>query len=284
MSVCLSDLYDSLRQSLCAAGISTADKDARIIIQHYTGYEWADIIARPDQIIAKGALKAIINDAQRRINGEPVSRIYGTREFWGLEFRICEDTLDPRPDTETLIEAALKHFKQKSPENILDLGTGSGCILIALLTEFQDARGIGIDKSSAALKTAIYNAENNGVGGRAQFYCGSWGQALDKKFDLIVSNPPYIPNQDIPNLSKEVQNHDPILALDGGKDGLNAYREIFKHINSHLKPNGIALFEIGYNQRSDVMRLAEKSGLSLRDVHHDLAGLARVVEISCGDK
>ena len=280
----LSDLYKHLCQSFTDVDMPTAERDARWIVQVHTGHEWSDIIARPEEAIDSATLQKIEQDLQRRLDGEPISRIYGEREFWGLKFRICPDTLDPRPDTETIIEQALERFKERLPETILDLGTGSGCVLIALLSEFKEAQGIGIDKSQGALKTARYNAQNNAVEGRAQFFCGDWGSALGQSFDLIVSNPPYISNQVIPTLSREVQNHDPILALDGGKDGLDAYKKIFSEIKSYLKPGGTGLFEIGFDQQKDVMRLAEESGLSVRHVHHDLAGQPRVVDISSGDK
>ena len=280
----LSDLYKYMQAELVRAGIQTASQDARMIIQKHTGYEWADIIASPDIKIKKEALIEIEKDILRRINGEPVSRILGEREFWGLKFKINEETLDPRPDTEMLVEIALRSCVGKQPQTILDLGTGSGCILIALLKEFPDAIGVGIDKSLSALKIARYNAKYNEVEERSSFFCGFWGQALNKKFDLIVSNPPYISNQIIPTLPKEVRNYDPILALEGGNDGLKAYRDILKEINAYIKQGGIALFEIGYDQQKDVMRLAEESGFSVRDVHHDFAGQARVVDISCGDK
>jgi release factor glutamine methyltransferase len=280
----LNELYKQLRQRLQSAGVQTADRDARIIIHNHTGLEWTDIIAGADQRILSEQLQAIANDADRRIAGEPVSRIYGERGFWGLDFKICPDTLDPRPDTETLIEEALETFRDSPPRTILDLGTGSGCILISLLTEWKDAEGVGIDRSINALKTAQENARDNNVVARAHFYCGSWGLAVGASFDLIVSNPPYIPNPVIPTLSKEVRNHDPILALDGGPDGLQAYREIFTEIPRLLKPSGKALFEIGYDQESGVTRLVGESGLSLKSVHHDLSGLARVVKITRGDK
>lgn len=279
----LDELYKTLRQNLRSAGIPNADRDARLIINNHTQFEWADIMARGDERIAANVLMLIEADTERRLAGEPVSRIYGERSFWGLDFKICDDTLDPRPDTETIIDAALNHFRDKPPESVLDLGTGSGCIIIALLSEWKEARGLAIDLSLNVIKTAKANAERNNVADRLLSYCGSWGRAVNKKFDLIVSNPPYIPNQIIPSLSKEVRNHDPILALDGGPDGLNAYRSILTEMPHLLKADGIALLEIGYNQQEDVVRLVGESGFSIRGVHHDLAGLPRVVEITRGD-
>ena len=279
----LDELYKTLRQNLRSAGIPNADRDARLIINNHTQFEWADIMARGDERIAANLLTLIEADAERRLAGEPVSRIYGERSFWGLDFKICDDTLDPRPDTETIIDAALNHFQGQPPASILDLGTGSGCIIIALLSEWKQARGLAVDLSLNVIKTAQGNAKHNNVDERLMFYCGSWGRAVNKKFDLIVSNPPYIPNQVIPNLSREVRNHDPILALDGGPDGLTAYRGILTEMPRLLKDDGIALLEIGYNQQSDVVRLVGESGFSVKGVHHDLSGQPRVVEITRGD-
>ncbi len=259
-----------------------------MIIEARTTYRWADIMAHPDTIIELEALALIEADTQRRLAGEPLSRIYGVREFWGREFRLSPHTLDPRPETEQLIELALKRFNGASPARILDLGTGTGCILISLLAEFPDSIGLGVDLSPGALDTARQNAVFHGVEDRAEFRESNWFSNVDGEFDLIVSNPPYIAESIVPTLSPEVKNHDPILALEGGKDGLQAYREIFSKIFSHLKPGGIALFEIGFEQGDDVMRLIGESRIREKRVHRDLAGLARVLEVAAqsanGDK
>ncbi len=281
-------LYQKTRDRLKQAGSDNPGLEARIILRHVLGVSDADFISFPDRAVRAEESETIETMLQRRLAGEPISRILGQREFWGLPFKLTPDVLDPRPDTETLVEVALKRLSSQPPETILDLGTGSGCILIALLSEWKHANGIGVDRSFDALKTARENAVVNDVGDRAFFYCGSWMEALrpnpDQKFGLIVSNPPYITNQAFANLPKEVKNHDPILALDGGENGLQAYKKIFLDLKGLLKDRGTALFEIGYDQQNDVVRLAEDSGLSVRDVHADLAGLPRVVEISSGDK
>ncbi|MGN7439142.1 MAG: peptide chain release factor N(5)-glutamine methyltransferase, partial [Alcanivorax sp.] len=216
-------------------------------------------------------------------------RIYGYTEFWGLPFKINEHTLDPRPDTELIIELALQRFDQNRDLRILDLGLGSGCILISLLKEFPNALGFGVDVSAQACKTSRENARLNNCEDRIHISCGSWADALKaqnnhQKFDLIVSNPPYIANQVVPTLSQEVQNHDPILSLDGGDDGLDAYKIIFSQIGTLFTEGGIGLFEIGYDQSEDVSRLSKTAGFLLRAVHHDYVRNPRVVEISCGDK
>ncbi|MCA9018276.1 MAG: peptide chain release factor N(5)-glutamine methyltransferase, partial [Planctomycetaceae bacterium] len=185
---------------------------------------------------------------------------------------------------EVLVERALAIFSERGPAAILDMGTGSGCILISLLSRFLDSYGVGLDLSYGALLTARRNAARNGVLNRSGFICGSWGDSLGKKFDLVVSNPPYIANHVIPSLQEEVRDHDPILGLDGGADGLQAYRDIFSGLNSLLAPDGKALLEIGFDQGDSVMRLAEDSGFCVEGVWPDYAGLPRVVEISSGDK
>lgn len=249
-----------------------------MILKERAGIEWSEIIANPEREIEDTQL---LEDLAQRLAGKPLSRIYGQREFWGLPFKINEHTLDPRPDSETLIEAALKHYKAQGtqPETILDLGTGSGCLLLSLLSEFPLAWGLGVDLSLEAAKIAKENAANLNLAGRSAFLNGNWAETLDHKFDLIIANPPYIDSDMIPNLDKEVRNHDPILALDGGKDGMQDYNEIFSMIFRILKPGGIALFEIGFDQSEKITRLSEKYGLSCAAIHPDLAGNPRVVEI-----
>ncbi len=274
----LKELYQKLSKTL------KSDFEARLIIEERTGISWLDIISKPDSIISDEQYSNIMSDIEQRLSGKPLSRIYGKREFWGLDFAISKDTLDPRPDSELIIEVALKHFPKSAPLRILDLGTGSGCILISLLSEFKESIGFGVDLSFGATKISKENAQKNHVEERSCFICGSWVDSISGKFDLIVSNPPYIMNQIIPTLSKEVRNHDPILSLDGGDDGLTPYTIIFPQLKKLLNKGGIALFEIGYDQEKDVMRLAEESRFMQRSVHFDLSGNPRVVDISCGDK
>lgn len=263
------ELYKKLREDL-------SESDARYVIQKRSGLSYTDIIASPDQHIeAKQALE----DLARHKQGTPLSRIYGEREFWGMSFQLSENTLDPRPDTETLIEAVLGRYKESPPARILDLGTGTGCILIALLSEFPEATGIGVDLSEGAIKTAQINAKNNNVAERAAFQKGNWGESIDESFDLIVSNPPYIDSKTIQNLNESVKNYDPILALEGGEDGLQAYREIFSYIFEHLNPGGRAFFEIGFDQEKSTRRLSEESRLLVESTYADLAGHIRVLEV-----
>ncbi|NCC21446.1 MAG: peptide chain release factor N(5)-glutamine methyltransferase [Alphaproteobacteria bacterium] len=279
----LTPLYHHLRHSFWSAGIETADLDARIIIRYHTQLDWGDLITNPDAKISPSKLARIEFDVERRLSGEPVSRIYNTREFWGLDFQLCPDTLDPRPDTETLVEIALDRLAGKPPERILDMGVGTGCILISLLNDWERAEGYGMDKSFGAIRMATSNAQRLGVADRCHLWVGSWGEALGLTFPLIVSNPPYIPVAAIESLSREVRNHDPILALAGGPDGLDAFRSILTEMKRLLDREGLAFLEIGYDQRDDVLRLVEESGFRVKDVHPDLAGVPRVVEISHGD-
>lgn len=275
----VSEIY----KHLCA---HLTELEARIILKQRVGIDWASIIANPDQTIETDL---ILKDFESRKAGKPLSRIYGQREFWGLTFEIDENTLDPRPDSETLIEQALAYYKDKPPpKTILDLGTGTGCLLLALLHEFKNAKGIGIDISESALKIAQKNAKNLALECRATFKQGNWGQGITEKFDLIVSNPPYIETKVIQNLQKEVRNHDPIQALDGGNDGVQDYNKIFPSLKNILKPDGMAVFEIGFDQGDKITRLSKKYGLYLGDIYPDLAGNPRAVDIfinnPCGDK
>jgi len=280
----LKQLYDSLSKKLESADADVAAQEARIILHNRTGLDWSDIIAYPDKEISADQLRLIRQDLNERLNGKPISRIYGVGSFWGLDFKVTPETLDPRADTETIIERAIELYKDNPPDTILDMGTGTGCILMALLKEFPDANGVALDISQKALAVAKENAKNLGLESKIKFIEGSWDTNFENKFDLVVSNPPYISNQDIENLPAEVKNHDPILALDGGKDGLTPYKEIFSRLKNIMVQGKYGLFEIGYNQKDDVMRLAETYGFSERCVHVDIAGQPRVVEISCGDK
>ncbi|MBI1300364.1 MAG: peptide chain release factor N(5)-glutamine methyltransferase [Alphaproteobacteria bacterium] len=281
----LRDVYKNILQTLQNADIENADFEARYIIKERTNFTLSDLVTKPLTEITEEQYQNTQKDIRERLNRKPLSRIYGEREFWGLPFYVTNHTLDPRQDTETLIEVALKKFPNKNqPIQILDIGTGTGCIVISLLKEFPKANALATDISYNAIQCAQKNTKRHNVDPRINFICGSWIDFINKKFDLIVSNPPYISNQIITTLEPEVQNHDPILALDGGKDGLNPYKKLFPKIKSHLNQAGTALFEIGHDQEQDVMRLAEEAGFSQRCVHVDISTNPRVVEISCGDK
>jgi release factor glutamine methyltransferase len=215
----------------------------------------------------------------RRLQGEPLSRIKGFREFWSLPFHLNEHTLDPRPETEGVVEGVLKWVGDRTSESwcILDLGTGSGCILISLLHELKKARGTGVDISEDALSLARSNAVFNKVNKRATFLQGNWGENLKGPFDIIVSNPPYIPDKDKDRLKKGVHNYDPPQALFGGEDGLESYRILSRDIKPLLAPTGIAVLEIGAGQRKDVEKIFQDAGFKSLFVQKDLAGIERIV-------
>lgn len=280
----LDSLYRMLKTRFRTAGIETAELESRIILERHTGAGWGDIIARPETPVSADIALQIEKDAQARESGIPLSRIYSVRGFGKLDLLLTPDTLDPRADTETLVDAALRRLARKPPKRILDLGTGSGCILISLLYEWPQASGIGIDRAFGACTTARINAQKAGVEDRAAFICANWADALSGRFDLIVSNPPYIPSADIPNLSDSVKNFDPILALDGGEDGFDSFRFVITAIKNLLTEDGLAFVEIGAGQARDSERLVEEAGLNHIATYPDSSGIPRVVEMSCGDK
>lgn len=263
----------ALAARLRASGIGDADLDARFLV------EAASAEAGPDDALGPAALEAIEAFAQRRLGGEPVFRILGEREFWGLPFRLSPGTLEPRSDTETLVDAALAAFgdRRSEPLRVLDLGTGSGCLLVATLHEFPRATGIGIDRSVDAAMTARFNAIQNRVDQRARFLVGDWSDALVGEFGLILSNPPYIPAADIAQLSREVRDHDPRNALDGGSDGLDAYRRLALQLPSRLARAGRVILEIGAGQAGDVAAIMSASELRLVEARRDLGGHERAL-------
>ncbi|QQG35599.1 MAG: peptide chain release factor N(5)-glutamine methyltransferase [Micavibrio aeruginosavorus] len=281
------DILRLVRTRFSEAGINTPDLDARILVRHFLNLSDADLITGTSHA-SENQMVALQQAIERRLSGEPVSRIIGYREFWGMKMKVTPDTLDPRPDTERLVEMAIESCREEPPQNILDLGTGTGCILLALLKEFPESRGIGIDINSGAVDVSRENMENNGLSGRASFFIGDWHDSLPlgdvRQFDLIVSNPPYIPESEIESLSQEVKNHDPILALSGGSCGLDAYKSIIMKIKNLLAPEGACLLEIGRNQHAEVQRLVEDSGLCVLRIGADYSGILRVVEIGHGDK
>jgi release factor glutamine methyltransferase len=274
--------YHILRNRLKAAGIQDPGLESRMVLRDVAGAGDGAILAGDEIPLTpaqNGQIDALL---ARRAAGEPLGRILGTREFWGLRFKLSPDTLEPRPDTETLIEAALGCFAGNKPRCILDIGTGTGCILISLLHEWPGTTGVATDLSAGALETARENAQINQVADRATFVQTSWAAGIEGPFDLIVSNPPYIVRDVVPNLDENVRNHDPILALDGGEDGLDAYRAILTEIKPLLSPGGIVLFEIGFDQGESVPRLVEESGATPVRVIPDSGGNPRVVECRMG--
>jgi release factor glutamine methyltransferase len=272
------EALQSLRRTLAEAGLETAALDARLLLLAATGISATDLITRPDTPLTPEQAEALAAFTRRRLSHEPVARIIGEREFWGLPFRLSPETLVPRPDTETLVETALDLLPDRqAPLRLVDFGTGSGCILVALLHELPLAVGLGVDLSYGALVTARANARGNRVGNRCHFALSRWAEAVSGPFDLIVSNPPYIASGVIPTLERDVREHDPPLALDGGPDGLEPYRILLREAERLLSPRGLLVVEIGYDQAEAVSGLAALSGLETLRIAHDLSGNPRCV-------
>lgn len=274
------ELLREARRRLTAARIDNAALDARVLLVHLLRIDAMDLVRAPEAGVDVAAVKTLETLLARRIAGEPVARIIGVKEFFGLPFQLSPDTLVPRPETELVVEEALRRIPEDDrPYSILDLGTGSGCILLAILRQRIAAFGVGVDRSFRAARTAQANAELLGLAEQARFLVGDWAASLDARFDLIVSNPPYIRSGDIPGLPREVARHDPALALDGGADGIAAYRTIFDALRGLLTPAGVAIVEIGYDQGGPVIELAADRRLTVAAVLPDLAGHDRVAVI-----
>jgi release factor glutamine methyltransferase len=262
--------------------IDSAELDARMLVGAALDLDLTGIIAAASRLVTKDQ-SAIIGDfARRRLAGEPVARIVGRKEFWGLPLQLSPATLVPRPDTETVVELALEMLRAASASNrllrIADIGTGSGAILLALLFELPDAYGVGTDISEAALQTARANSAGLGFASRAGFVACDYAAALSGAFDLIVSNPPYIRSAELDDLAVEVRDHDPHRALDGGADGLDAYRTLVPQTARLLGPGGALVVEAGHDQSSDIEGLIMAAGLTReRPPKADLAGIRRAV-------
>jgi release factor glutamine methyltransferase len=280
----LSHAFVAGARALRRAGLDTPELDARLLLCHVTGLSHEAYIARARETLDPDAATRFDQAIARRLACEPVARITGNREFYGRDFIVGPDALDPRPDTETIIAAALdlvcaKGWQEK-PLKLLDLGTGTGCILVTLLAELPRARGLGADVSAAALTIAAANARRHRVSDRAVLVAGDWLNAVSGKFDLILSNPPYLTTEEIAGLDKDVVNYDPHLALDGGGDGLEAYRRIAARVRDFLTADGTFLVEVGPTQGAAVVKILAAAGLSCagaESIRLDLAGRPRVV-------
>ena len=265
------------------AGVEEARRDARLLLAEALGVEPHRLILEPQTNVPSEAADRFAGFVAARAARVPVSRILGRREFWGLSFRLSPATLDPRPDSETLVEAVLKAFPDRTaPLRVLDFGTGTGCLLLAVLSEYPNATGLGIDKAEEAVVTASTNAADLGLAARVEFRTGDWGEGLAGVFDIILSNPPYIEVAVVPALAPEVARHDPLLALAGGADGQDAYRRLLPDVARLLAPQGHAFLELGQGQAADVAALAQQCGLMQRALHADLAGIARCLELVPG--
>jgi release factor glutamine methyltransferase len=261
------------------AGVEMPELDARILVGHALGLDHAALMARSDRRIRSGEAERIRAFAARRIGREPVARIVGAKEFWSLPFVIGPAVLVPRPETETLVEAALAVLSSSAEQRlrIADLGTGSGALLLALLHELRGAEGVGTDVSPAALHLARGNSERLGLSRRAAFVACDFGTALGGGFDLVVSNPPYVAEPDWPRLDPEVRDHDPKPALDGGADGLAAYRRIAADARRLVAPGAHIIVEFGAGMVDPVAAAFAAAGLVIRAARPDLSGVPRAL-------
>lgn len=270
-----------LAQAFRQQELDSPDLDARVLIGHALRLDHSGLASAADRALSADEIAMIAALAARRLAHEPVARITGTKEFWGLEFHITPATLVPRPETETLVEAALGAIDAQGPRDravrIADFGTGSGALLLALLSELPQAVGVGTDISPAALATARENAKRLGLAKRAHFTACDFGAALSGPFDLVVSNPPYIASEEIAGLAPEVRDYDPHLALDGGSQGVDKYRHVARDARRILSPEGALLVEIGAGQASAVSDLLRVGGIMVESAEHDIQGHLRAL-------
>jgi release factor glutamine methyltransferase len=264
---------------LSIAGVDSPRLDARLLLAHA-------MKTRPDTLVGSVDVPPdVLADFEamlaRRSLREPLAYITGTKEFWSLEFDVGPGALIPRPETETLIDAMLERFPDKSaPLDVLDLGTGSGCLMIAALSEYPNARGVGVDASEGALGWARRNVEKLGMKERCQLDLANWAQVPAASADVILSNPPYIQAGDIPTLAPEVRKFEPVSALDGGEDGLDAYRSLAGLLGRILRPAGLAFLEIGQGQADQIPGILAAEGLKTQEIVPDLAGIGRCVVVA----
>lgn len=263
---------------LAEAGIPDARREARLILAHALGIEPVTVLGYPERAVDDAShYEELI---ARRATREPLSHLTGRREFWSLEFEVTNATLDPRADSETLVEAALAAVPDRqAPLSIVDFGTGTGCLLLALLSEFPKATGLGVDIAEETLAVARRNAARLGFADRAALAIGNWGESLAGPVDLIVGNPPYIPAGEIAALQREVADYEPRRALDGGADGLDAYRRLGRDIFRILRPGGLVVLEFGLGQGTAVERLMLAEGLIAQGFSRDLAGHDRCLTL-----
>jgi release factor glutamine methyltransferase len=260
-------------------GVEAPEREARHLLKAVLRLSDIDLITGPDVPVPQQQAAHALELAARRADGEPLARLVGRREFWSLEFGLAPETLVPRPETETLVEAALAVFPDRDAAlRVLDLGTGTGALLAALLSERPNAFGIGVDLSAGAARQARANLAALGLANRSAVIVGYWAEAIKGGFDLVLSNPPYISRGDIAALDTEVRVHDPLLALDGGNDGFDAYRAIARVLPHLLREGGRAILELGIGQEPDVARLLEQAGVPPDGpARCDLGGIARAI-------
>jgi release factor glutamine methyltransferase len=279
------ELLLDVRWRFAEAGIDTPELDARVLLTGIIGVDATELVLRGSAPVEEAERRRVEEAVNRRLAGEPVHRILGHRAFFDLDLELSPATLEPRPDTEILVEAVLPHVERIAAATgscrILDMGTGTGAICLALLSACSQARGIGVDIAQEALETARSNAERNGLSGRFETIESDWFQTVAGLHDVIVSNPPYIKSGEIPHLAPEVRNHDPLVALDGGEDGLAAYRILARDAKLRLVPGGVVGVEFGADQRDAVEEIFHQNGYRTISKHTDLAGRDRAIVAAC---
>lgn len=270
----------SVARRLAEAGIVEARREARLLVALAASVEPATVLGWPERRLDEGAEARLEELARRRASREPYARLVGKRQFWSLDFALSSATLDPRPDSETLIESALELLPDRGASlRLLDFGTGSGCLLLALLSEFANATGVGVDLQPGAAALARRNAAALSLAGRAAFVVGNWGGALAGQVDVILANPPYICSESIDSLAPEIARYEPRVALDGGRDGLDAYRALAGETRRLLRSGGMGFFELGEGQAPAVVALMAAAGLTVMSSRRDLAGIERVLVV-----
>ena len=270
--------WKAAQESLKAAGVDSPAIDARLLLEAAAGVTRLDILTDPHRDLAEAEQATYDGYIERRLRREPVARILGRKAFWKVLLSLTPDVLIPRADTETVVETALKAFPEQARFSVLDMGVGSGAILLSILADRPAAKGLGVDISEDALAVARDNAANLGLADRAAFLRTGWADGLgDATFDLVASNPPYIRSEEIERLDPEVREHDPRLALDGGPDGFDAYRVLAPEAMRVLKPLGVFVVEIGWDQADAVRELFQQAGAEGIEVIQDLGARDRVV-------
>lgn len=275
----LKELYTNSINLLKNKGILTANLDVKILLAFLLNIDTKEIINYFDKEISDEFLNNFQKLLSKRLNRGPIANIIGKKAFWDYDFIVNENVLTPRPDSETLIEAVLKNYKDKDQKlNILDLGTGSGCLILTLLSIYQNSQGLAIDISDKALEIAKQNAKLLNIN-RIKFLKNNWNDNINKKFDIIISNPPYIPKKEIEILEPEVNKYNPLLALDGGNDGLDCYKYLAENLQKNCKENTKIFLEIGKNQENNIIEIFKNNKFELLKMYKDINGIIRILEL-----
>ena len=279
----LGSVYRYLIRELSLSKIENPQLEARILLAFASGVKQTRIIGYPEDKLDNSIISNLEKIMARRKTGEPIAYITGVKEFWSLNFNVTKETLIPRPDSETIVQSVLDTITNHMDRiSILDLGTGSGCLLLALLSELPKAIGVGIDISSTSCKIAKKNAKELGLNNRAKFYQGNWMEGIHDQFDIIVTNPPYVAEPDMEFLDREIRLFEPHLALSGGPDGVAAYRLIAKESITRLKTAGILVVEIGINQAQSIRDIFVQNGLKIIKTQRDFSNIDRCILATVG--